>query len=255
MFYLRNLYCGDYEDCVAKSGIYKIHFVGSNNFYVGSAVCFSTRWSIHRNELARGSHCNPSLKRAWAKYGAENIRFTILEVVDEKTQLIPREQFWMDQLMPAYNVAPKAGSQLGFRHGPEARAKVSASSKGRPKSPETIAKWLETMNRVGGFIKSPEVGMKISAAKMGKPRPDIKGKKKPPMPQETRDKISATKKANPVTWTVTEEGRAKMRAAALLREAAKKARGYYPSPEAIENLRNAGLARWARARELKPVFD
>lgn len=254
MLYLRHLYCGDYADCVASSGIYKIHFVGSDNFYVGSAVCLSDRWSGHRHHLINGSHGNRMIQRAWLKYGAENIRFTILELVPEKQQLIPREQFWMDTLKPAYNIAPTAGSMLGFKHGEESRKKISAGSKGRPKSPETIARWKESMIRVGGFIKTEERRRAISVGLTGLPS-SIKGRKKGPMSQETKDRVSATKRAQNLHFFPSEETRAKLRAASVIREAAKKARGYKPSPEARQNISKGQIARRARARLAQSVFD
>ena len=62
------------------------------------------------------------------------------------------EQICMDALKPEYNCAPKAGSQLGFKHPPEARARMSAAN-----------------NRRGnpGHVHTLESKARISASKTG----------------------------------------------------------------------------------------
>ena len=41
-------------------------------FYAGSAVNIRQRWQDHRERLARGTHRNRHLKRAWVKHGTIN---------------------------------------------------------------------------------------------------------------------------------------------------------------------------------------
>lgn len=45
-----------------------------------------------------------------------------------------REQFWIDNLKPAYNILPVAGSNLGYHHTEETKQKISNSTKGVKKS-------------------------------------------------------------------------------------------------------------------------
>lgn len=151
------------------SGIYQIRHCDSGKCYVGSAVCLADRWRKHRQELARGVHCNQRLQRAWLKYGAEAFEFLVLERV-ERSGLIEREQFWIDRLRAAvegYNILPTAGSCLGRTHSAETRRKMSAWQIGRKLPPETVAKILAAR---AGYTASPETRAKLSASGKGRPK-------------------------------------------------------------------------------------
>ena len=64
--------------------------------------------------------------------------FEILEYCDPD-KAIEREQYYLDQLRPKYNILKTAGSSLGFKHSAETIAKL----KGRKHSEEAIAKMRE----------------------------------------------------------------------------------------------------------------
>jgi group I intron endonuclease len=137
------------------SGIYKITSP-SGKFYIGSAVDIGRRWRKHRNELTSGvHHCKP-LANATRKYGITSLRFEVLTEC-QRAELIAYEQAYIDLLKPSYNVAPTAGSLLGFvrtnemrlRHSvamrskwqePGHRAKVSLANTGKVPSAATRAK-------------------------------------------------------------------------------------------------------------------
>ena len=110
-----------------QSGIYKITHTQSGKCYVGSAVCIKERIAGHKSYLKHGKHPNAKLQHAWTKYGCDAFLFEVIEVVDEKTNLISREQFWMDALdaIRGFNIAPKAGSSLGRKATEETRKKLS----------------------------------------------------------------------------------------------------------------------------------
>lgn len=93
--------------------------------YIGSAVDFYRRRCEHLSYLRGNKHHSTYLQRAWNKYGEVNFIFIILEKVENKEDLISREQWWMDTRKPEYNIAKKAGSQLGFKHSQETRDKLS----------------------------------------------------------------------------------------------------------------------------------
>jgi len=61
-----------------------------------------------------------------------------LEIIEycDPENCIPREQFYIDLLKPEYNILPKAGSNLGFKHSEETLNKM----RGRIFSIETLAK-------------------------------------------------------------------------------------------------------------------
>lgn len=109
----------------SKSGLYCIKNAVNGKVYVGSACRLSCRQNDHRRNLLRGSHVNQKLQRAWVKYGEQAFEFSVLEYVADSAALIGREQHWIDALnavLGGYNIAPKAGSQLGFKHSDQAKA-------------------------------------------------------------------------------------------------------------------------------------
>lgn len=137
-------------DDFGSSGIYQIRNTETNKCYIGSAKCFRIRFGQHRNKLRKSAHHSPHLQRAWNKHGAEKFVFEILEVC-EQSELLAREQFWLDSARPAFNVCPTAGSSLGRKFSQLTKDKIAAKAKGRKCQP-----------------RSAEYRAKISAAHKGK---------------------------------------------------------------------------------------
>lgn len=176
-----------------KSGIYRINI--GDGFYIGSAVLLTKRLTQHFNDLRGARHVNIHLQRAFNKHGW--VDFEIIETVGDVSQLIKREQFYIDALKPRYNIAVTAGSQLGFRHSKESRRLISEVQRGRVISLETRRKMSESRK---GIKLSEEHRQRISAAKMGDKNPFFKaGEKHPqfgiPKSKQTRDKISETSRS------------------------------------------------------------
>jgi len=159
---------------MATSGIYSITNTVNGHQYIGSAVDIARRWRAHRLALRDGDHHSQYLQRAWDKYGAECFEFRIVELCSAD-YLIDREQVYLDQLQPEYNIAPNAGSQLGYSHTDAARAKMAAYEK----TPEHRAKMSAA--RLGKSLP-PETGAKMSASRTGVERK--------PFSQEHRDNLS-----------------------------------------------------------------
>ena len=112
-----------------NSGVYKIANTITGDFYIGSAVDLRRRWSEHRSALVNNRHCNAHLQNSWNKHGAEAFTFEVVELC-EREWAVEREQLCMDLLKPTYNMAPTAGSQLGYKHSDATRAKISKNSVG-----------------------------------------------------------------------------------------------------------------------------
>lgn len=157
-----------------NSGVYVIS-TPSGRQYVGSAVNFTNRWSVHKNRLRRGVHHSRKLQAAWNKYG-EQLRFSKL-LICAREHVVMYEQIVIDALRPVLNVAPMAGSSLGYRHTAETKAKfaerrLSFGHTGKQHSAETKARIsaLKTgrpSNRKGVLV-SAETKEKIRAALRGR---------------------------------------------------------------------------------------
>ena len=173
------------------SGVYTIT-APSGRFYVGSAVNFATRWSIHKHHLKNSTHHNKPLQAAWNKYGDALVFKKIIACSPENTVFY--EQLAIDGLKPQMNVCLVAGKTLGYKHTEETRAKFHL----RKKATVTEEMKKATSERFKGKKLSPEHAAKTQAAKIGKKkspeacermRQRMLGTKRGPHTQETKDKI------------------------------------------------------------------
>jgi len=185
------------------SGIYcirNIRNIKNGKIYIGSAIDLTSRFSWHRRFLELGKHHSILLQRAYNKYGIDAFEFSIVENVTVKTQLVPREQYWMDYYQSyipeyGYNVSPTAGSLLGVKmpeRGKAYREKLSKALKGIPKSKEH----REALSKACRGRVSSNKGRKHSQDTIEKIRHARLGI---PLTQETREKLSArfSGKGNP----------------------------------------------------------
>ena len=123
-----------------EAGVYLISNNVNGKCYVGSTVHLDQRRREHFSRLANNKHINAHLQNAYNQYGREAFDFEILETIDIddniKDKLLKREQFWIDNLKPEYNVLLVAGSNLGYHHTEETKKKISESTTGVKKSEE-----------------------------------------------------------------------------------------------------------------------
>lgn len=113
------------------SGIYFIENLITKQQYIGSAVKINKRWNSHRCELRANVHKNKKLQNAWNKYGEDNFQFKVIEFIEPKF-LIDREQFYLDTVLPFYNIRKVANSNLGISLSEETKRKMR-----KPKSQQT----------------------------------------------------------------------------------------------------------------------
>lgn len=163
--------------------IYRITNMANSHFYIGSADSFARREWQHKYDLRRGAHKNPRLQAAWNKYGEEMFVFEILEEVPEGESQLAWENKYLHVHVgrpDCYNINRDAElSRLGATLSEASKQQLSANRKGKHAG--------ENHYRYGKTV-SEEVRKKIGDTQRGKP-------KKPGR-------------------TVSEEGRAKIRAAA-----------------------------------------
>jgi group I intron endonuclease len=173
------------------SGIYKITCLSNGRVYIGSAVSISGRWNNHIRTASDGKHHNRHFQNAWSKYKAEAFVFEILEMIEDVTLLIEREQHWMNfysvtDPTKGFNIAPRAGSQLGLKFPESSKLKMakrmagkklpqwwreriakSLTGKTRPQSvKDALSKWHT------GRKRTPEQCARMSASQIGIVRTD-----------------------------------------------------------------------------------
>ncbi len=173
------------------TGIYKILNKANGKFYIGSAINIEARWRRHKHDLDKNQHQNILLQRAWVKYWNVSFEFMILKIC-EIEKLLENEQYCIDNLKPAYNLAPTAGSSLGVKHSEETKKRMSEAKK--KMTEET--KLIMSQQRKGRKL-SAQHKANISASSMGRV-----------VTKETRMKISASNKDK----FVSEETRRKISA-------------------------------------------
>jgi group I intron endonuclease len=117
-------------------GIYKITNTVTKKIYIGSSVNLRKRCNQHRSDLKGNRHSNGFLQSAVNKYGAEVFTIEVVEYV-VGNDLLEREQYYMELYRACdekygYNLQKLAKSIRV--HTQRTKDKMSAASKGRPKS-------------------------------------------------------------------------------------------------------------------------
>jgi hypothetical protein len=86
-------YCTEVNDVMS---IYAIINTVTGKIYIGSAVDTQRRWYIHRWDLERGAHHSIYLQRAWQKHGHSAFNFRLIEIIEDASLLLTREQYWIE---------------------------------------------------------------------------------------------------------------------------------------------------------------
>lgn len=106
-----------------KLGIYRWTNKNNGNIYVGSSINLSVRFYKYFS-LGSLAKSNRPIDRALLKYGFSGFSLEILEYCERKETLLEREQYYMDNLKPEYNIVERAGSTLGYKHTEESLEKM-----------------------------------------------------------------------------------------------------------------------------------
>ncbi len=126
-----------------KSGVYALICMITNKQYIGSSVKLGARFLDYMQPAYLGRRPNSPLIKAILKYGYINFCFAVLETC-KPSEVLEREQYWLDLIHPEYNLSPTAGSTLGIYLSEETKAKLSAAHLGKTISPETRLLMSET---------------------------------------------------------------------------------------------------------------
>lgn len=124
----------------SKSGIYLLHNNVNGKCYIGSGVDLRRRLGSYYSpsRLIDGRHISNSL----LKYGHSSFSLVVLVILGNtgtvvKTDIINKEQMFIDLYKPTLNINPRAGSSLGFKHSSKSKELISQSRKGKPLSEAT----------------------------------------------------------------------------------------------------------------------
>jgi group I intron endonuclease len=147
-----------------KAGIYIWTHLDSSKKYVGSSVNLSRRLSYYFSKnIIR--YNKSKIYNALLSHGYSAFSLTILEYIDikdlpkdeAKKLIIEREQYYIDNILPEYNILKTAGSLLGFKHLDDTLIKFK-KAKGNENNP------------MFGKSHSLETKLKMSELKKGKSR-------------------------------------------------------------------------------------
>jgi group I intron endonuclease len=126
--------------------IYKITNTLNNDFYIGSTQNFIKRYYTHINHIRTNKQSCTKLIRAINKYGENNFKFEIIEEC-QKDQIIIREQYYLDTLLPQYNIAKIAGSNVGIKRTRDTKELKSIQQKNNWQNIEYKKKHLNFLSK------------------------------------------------------------------------------------------------------------
>lgn len=206
------------------SGIYSIKQKSLGRVvYVGSSQYTRDRIGNHKWMLNNHAHNNPYLQSVWDKYGEGDFEFSIVEEVD-KSNLVEREQFWLDTLRPLCTLAVPADTPSGWGHSAASKERISKANRGKIVSEETRQRMSEA-NRLRwqdpNHIPPPSPFLPGNKVWLGKKHSE-----------ETRRKMSETRKK---IWQDPEFRENTLPHISTI--------GKNKSPETIEKIRQAALRR------------
>jgi len=162
------------KDTKNKAGVYLWTHLDSNKKYVGSSVNISRRLTYYFSKVNIARFKKSRIHNALHRYGYSSFSLTILEFIDitnlpineAKILILEREQYYIDVILPEYNILKFAGSLLGFSHSKDTleKFKIAKDNKNNPMfgklhSKETKIKMSEIKK---GKFQSKETKLKIS---------------------------------------------------------------------------------------------
>lgn len=166
------------------SCIYRIvSNINPEKIYIGSALDFGGRKRMHLSLLKRDKHHSILLQRHVNKYGVEDFYFEILERVFDISQLIQREQHYLDTYKPTLNILKVAGNTFGRLVSEETRRKISLANKGNKYINSSKFKkgkamiWTEEMKQK---VSKANTGIKRTIEQVNNHKKSMEGKYKAP---------------------------------------------------------------------------
>lgn len=250
------------------SGIYEIRNTINGHRYIGSATNLKSRWSHHQYRFRLNKHHNKYLQRAWNKYGSSVFVFSVLETCSV-SNLIEREQYYIDIHKPEYNICKTAGSTLGRRLTEGAKKKLSeffkgnqyAKGHGHKKSEEERQKiskahkgrvFTEEHCRNISKSKTPEMRERLAQANRERVWTIEQREKMARISEKKREQLIQRNKER--VWTpearqkISRANTGRIKTPEEIEKSRQKNIGRKASPETLEKLRRAKQAWWDRKK-------
>ena len=108
-----------------------------------------------------------SINKALLKYGYSNFQLEILEYC-EPSDVIEREQYYIDLLVPEYNILRTAGSSLGYKHTTETLNLLRGRKLSEEAKANMAASRIGGKNPMFGKTHSEEIRKKIAESMLGR---------------------------------------------------------------------------------------
>jgi group I intron endonuclease len=181
-------------DIMKRTGVYKLYYIGSDKFYIGSAATsFIQRLRTHLSDFRSGRHHNEPLMRGYKKYGESMLVMEPI-VICPPDLCIENEIACIVEMSPSYNASQVSNTRLGCKASDDTRKKISEAVKGRKLTEEhkqNISLGLKGKKKISEEHKAKMreymTGRKLSESTKEKVRLANLGKKQS---KETKEKRS-----------------------------------------------------------------
>lgn len=149
-------------DNKGKSGVYMWTNKVNGKIYIGSSVNLSNRLRNYFNiSYLSDLKDNMIIYKALLAHGFDNFKLDILEYCNP-SELIEREQHYIDLLKPEYNILKIAGSCLGVKRSIETIVKIREGALSR--SEEALAKNREHLRILNASQKHKDLLFKLNTS-------------------------------------------------------------------------------------------
>lgn len=161
----------DNPELLKEFGVYRIVNTKNNKSYIGSTSrSFIIRFRQHLTELRCNKHPSNHLQSSWNKYGEDSFEFIIIEVCNDKKDLLIREKYYIEKYR---------GYIEGYNENPDPLSSPMFNQNSRLKSSITHKRQWRELRESMTDEEYEEFKLKRYASRIGVP-PTNKGKKMTP---------------------------------------------------------------------------
>ena len=149
---------------VSMTGIYAIHNVANDKYYIGQAKDIHNRWIQHRSRLKCGTHENCHLQSAYNLYGKDSFEYLVLEECLEH-QLNEKEQYYIEEYESyenGYNLDRGGAGCPGYKHTEEEIAKMRLIQ-----NPKEVLQLDMNLNIVAEWVSCSHAGKTLGLSIRG----------------------------------------------------------------------------------------